>query len=98
MLRSFAYAASAAELLHGTPAPEGWEEQARAQFLEGYLETVDPALLPSGALGDRAPADRLRAREGRRTSSATSSTTGPIGLRIPVAGIQRLIEQAAATP
>ena len=32
------------------------------------------------------------------TSSATSSTTGPTGFVIPVAGIQRLMEQAAATP
>ena len=65
MLRSFAYAASASELLRGVPAPEGWEEQARAGFLEAYLETVDPSLLPAGPPGDREAAGDLRAREGR---------------------------------
>ncbi|MGH2934252.1 MAG: phosphotransferase, partial [Gaiellaceae bacterium] len=55
MLRSFAYAASAAELLNGTPAPEGWEREARTQFLEGYLETVDSTLVPPGTL----PIERL---------------------------------------
>src|SRR3954454_21627549 len=34
MLRSFAYVATAVELLRGRKAPEGWEESARAQFLE----------------------------------------------------------------
>ncbi|MGH2942360.1 MAG: phosphotransferase, partial [Solirubrobacteraceae bacterium] len=48
MLRSFAYAASASELLRGDPAPAGWEEQARRAFLDAYLETVDQSLLPAG--------------------------------------------------
>ena len=48
MLRSFAYAASAVSLLRDTEPPDGWEDQARARFLEGYFDTVDPALLPSG--------------------------------------------------
>ena len=48
MLRSFAYAASAVELAARRPRPEGWEERARAAFLAGYLETVDPRLLPPG--------------------------------------------------
>ena len=48
MLRSFAYAASASELLHGVPAPDGWEEKARSAFLEAYMESVDPSLLPAG--------------------------------------------------
>src|SRR5207245_6871400 len=55
MLRSFAYAAIAAELLHDAAAPDGWEEGARVQFLEGCLETADPTLLPSGAL----PSERV---------------------------------------
>src|SRR6266403_5120595 len=46
MLRSFAYAASAFELQRGAPAPEGWEGRAREEFLAGYFETIDPALLP----------------------------------------------------
>ena len=48
MLRSFAYAASASELLRGVPAPDGWEERARSAFLEAYMETVEPSLLPAG--------------------------------------------------
>jgi trehalose synthase-fused probable maltokinase len=48
MLRSFAYAASAMRLLRDEEAPDGWESAARERFLEGYLATVDPALLPAG--------------------------------------------------
>jgi trehalose synthase-fused probable maltokinase len=97
MLRSFAYAASAAELLRGTPAPEGWEEQARLRFLEGYLETVDPVLLPSGAIA----IERLLAvyeLEKAVYELRYELDNRPDWVRIPVAGIQRLIEQAAATP
>src|SRR5206468_3570371 len=50
MLRSFAYVAIAADLERGTPAPDHWEDQAREHFLEGYLDTVDPSLLPSGGV------------------------------------------------
>jgi len=49
MLRSFAYAASAVELLRRRPAPEGWEAQARERFLDGYMAEVDHAILPAGA-------------------------------------------------
>ncbi len=47
MLRSFAYAVSAVEILRGTTAPDGWEGRARAEFLGGYLETADGTLLPA---------------------------------------------------
>jgi maltokinase len=97
MLRSFAYAASAAELLHDTPAPDGWEEQARAQFLEGYLGAADPALLPSGALA----IERLLTvfeLEKAVYELRYELDNRPDWVRIPVAGIQRLIAQAAATP
>ena len=33
------------EKLRDVEPPDGWEEQARARFLEGYFETVDPAPL-----------------------------------------------------
>src|SRR5207249_1418114 len=52
MLRSFAYAVSAVEILRSAAAPTGWEERAREQFLGGYLETVEQSLLPRG---DAAP-------------------------------------------
>ena len=78
MLRSFAYAASASELLHGVPAPEDWEDRARAAFLEGYFETVDAALLPPGQAGVDSCCRSSSSRR-RSTSCATSSTTVPIG-------------------
>ena len=96
MLRSFAYAATAAELLRGSPAPEGWEGQAREQFLEGYLDTVDPGLLPSGQIA----IDRLLAvfeLEKAVYELRYELDNRPAWVGIPVAGIQRLIEQAAAT-
>jgi predicted trehalose synthase len=95
MLRSFAYAASAAELLRGMPAPEGWEQQARLVFLEGYVETVDPALLPSGQVS----IDRLLSvfeLEKAVYELRYELDNRPDWVGIPVAGIQRLIEQAAA--
>ena len=96
MLRSFAYAAIAAELLHDTPAPEGWEEEARTQFLDGYLETADPSLLPSGSLA----IERLLTvyeLEKAVYELRYELDNRPDWVRIPVAGIQRLIEHAAAT-
>ena len=95
MLRSFAYVAIASELLNDTPAPDGWEEQARAQFLEGYVETVEPTLLPSGSVG----IDRLLTvfeLEKSVYELRYELDNRPDWVRIPVAGIQRLIEQAAA--
>ena len=97
MLRSFAYVAIAAELLHDTAAPDGWEEEARVQFLDGYLETVDPTLLPSGSLA----IERLLTvfeLEKAVYELRYELDNRPDWVRIPVAGIQRLIEHAAATP
>jgi maltokinase len=95
MLRSFAYVASAVELLRGNKAPEGWEETARAQFLEGYVATVDPALLPSG----HGAIERLLAvyeLEKAVYELQYELDNRPEWVGIPVAGIQRLIETAAA--
>ncbi|MDX6681552.1 MAG: maltokinase [Solirubrobacteraceae bacterium] len=96
MLRSFAYAAIAASMLRGTDAPDGWEEQAREQFLAGYLQTVDQTLLPSGQVA----IERLLAvyeLEKAVYELRYELDNRPDWVRIPVAGIQRLIEQAAAT-
>jgi maltokinase len=95
MLRSFAYAATAAERLRDTPVPERWEEQAREQFLEGYFSTVDPTLLPSG----QAAIDRLLAvyeLEKAVYELRYELDNRPDWVGIPVAGIQRLIERAGA--
>jgi maltokinase len=92
MLRSFAYAASAVSLLRGTDPPEGWEEEARSQFLEGYFETVDPSLLPSG----QSAIERLLAvfeleKAVYELQYELDNRPGWVG--IPVRGIQRLIEE-----
>jgi maltokinase len=95
MLRSFAYAATAAELLRDTAAPDRWEEHAREQFLEGYFSTVEPRLLPSG----QAAIDRLLAvyeLEKAVYELRYELDNRPDWVGIPVAGIQRLIERAGA--
>jgi maltokinase len=96
MLRSFAYAATASTVARGVEAPEGWEGRARDRFLDGYLETVDPALLPSGQLG----IERLLSvfeLEKAVYELRYELDNRPDWVGIPVAGIQRLIEQATET-
>ena len=80
MLRSFAYAATVASVRprHRT-CRDGWEEQAREQFLAGYFETVDPTLLPVGPDRDRAAARGLRAREGRLRAALRARQSARVG-------------------
>jgi maltokinase len=97
MLRSFAYVASASSLRRGVEAPDGWEDEARGRFLDGYLETVDPSLLPTG----RSAIERLLAvfeLEKAVYELRYELDNRPEWVGIPVAGIQRLIEQATAAP
>jgi predicted trehalose synthase len=94
MLRSFAYVASAASFLRGAEVPERWEEEARSRFLDGYLETVDPSLLPTGQLG----IERLLAvfeLEKAVYELRYELDNRPDWVGIPVAGIERLMHQAA---
>jgi maltokinase len=91
MLRSFAYAASASELTSGTAVPESWEERAREEFLEGYWQTVDPTVVPPGQDGRR----RLLAvfeLEKAVYELRYELDNRPDWVRIPVAGILRLLE------
>ena len=95
MLRSFAYAATAASFLRGTEAPDGWEQHARTQFLDGYLCAVDGGLLPPGT----AAVDRLLAvfeLEKAVYELRYELDNRPDWIGIPVAGILRLIEQSQA--
>ena len=95
MLRSFAYAASAVSLLRDAEPPHGWEEQARARFLEGYFDTVDPTLLPSS----QSAIDRLLAvfeLEKAVYELQYELDNRPDWVGIPVRGIQRLIEETTA--
>ena len=79
MLRSFAYAASAAEQQRGTPAPEGWEERARTAFLEGYFETVDIVAAAAEPGRDPAAAVGVRAREGRLRAALRAQQPARLG-------------------
>jgi trehalose synthase-fused probable maltokinase len=92
MLRSFAYAASAAELQSGVRAPEGWEERARTEFLAGYLDTVDQTLLPHGEGAARTLLSIFEL-EKAVYELRYELNNRPDWVRIPVAGIARLLEE-----
>ncbi len=92
MLRSFAYAAEGARLLHGVEVPEGWEWGCRAAFLDGWRTTVDTALLPTSEAGLERLLElfelqkllyELRYELGNRPDWAV----------IPTAGLERLLER-----
>jgi len=91
MLRSFAYVASAGPLLRGTAPPPGWEQRAREEFLEGYRETVDPSLVPSGASMDKL----LQVFELEKAvyELRYELNNRPDWVQIPVAGIVRMLEE-----
>jgi maltokinase len=92
MLRSFAYAASAAELERGVVPPDGWEERARDAFLLGYLAEVDSALIPSGPSLERLLA--VFELEKAVYELRYELDNRPSWVRIPVAGILRLLAGA----
>jgi len=97
MLRSFAYAASASELLRGVPAPAGWEDRARAGYLDAYLDTIEPFLLPAG----RSAIEKLLAifeLEKAVYELHYELNNRPEWVRIPVAGIHRLLEEEVSHP
>jgi maltokinase len=91
MLRSLAYATSAAKIMRGIPAPGKFEEQARTIFLENYFATVDQALLPAG---DAAIHNVLSIFELEKAiyELQYELDNRPDWLPIPVAGIARLLE------
>jgi maltokinase len=95
MLRSITYAVSASELAHGTRPPDGFEERARSAFLDAYLESVDPSLLPPG----RESIDRLIdvfELEKAMYELRYDLNNRPDWVPIPVAGILRMLEQPVA--
>jgi maltokinase len=94
MLRSFAYVSSACRLLRGTTASEGWEAQAREEFLAGYFDRVDPSLLPPG---DAATQTLLSIFELEKAvyELRYELNNRPDWVEIPVAGIARLLENGA---
>jgi trehalose synthase-fused probable maltokinase len=95
MLRSFSYAASAADLQRGIAVPEGWEGRCRAAFLEGYFASAEPSLLPRG----RAPTEQLLSifeLEKAVYELRYELDNRPDWVHIPVAGILRLLEEEPA--
>jgi trehalose synthase-fused probable maltokinase len=93
MLRSFAYAASAADLLGRRQAPEDFEQRAREVFLARYLHAVDPALLPSG---DAQIVNLLSIFELEKAiyELQYELNNRPDWVAIPVAGIRKLLESS----
>jgi len=91
MLRSFAYVTSAVTLQQGRDAPEDFESQARERFLTHYLATVDSTLLPAG---QAAIANLLSVFELEKAiyELQYELDNRPDWVRIPVAGISRLLE------
>jgi trehalose synthase-fused probable maltokinase len=93
MLRSFAYAAAAAEFLRGAHVPEGWETEARTRFLDGYMASADPAILPIR----QASIEKLLAileLERAMYELAYDLNNRPDWVPIAVASISRLLEPA----
>jgi maltokinase len=91
MLRSFAYTASASEILRGVAAPEDWEQRAREAFMAGYLDAVDRNLLPPG----EEPMHKLLSvfeLEKAVYELRYELNNRPDWVGIPVAGIARLLE------
>jgi maltokinase len=91
MLRSFAYAASASEIVNGVAPPEGWEERAREQYLAGYFETIERALVPPGDDG-RNKLLAVFELEKAVYELRYELNNRPDWVGIPVAGIVRLLE------
>jgi maltokinase len=92
MLRSFAYVASASDIQRGTPAPEGWEDAARAAFLTAYFEELEPTLLPAG---QAATEKLLQIFELEKAvyELRYELNNRPDWVGIPVQGIRRLLEE-----
>jgi maltokinase len=91
MLRSFAYLASAVQIQRRATVALDWEERAREIFLAGYLEHVEPSLLPPGeqAIGNLLAVFEL---EKAIYELRYELDNRPDWVSIPVAGIVRLLE------
>jgi maltokinase len=95
MLRSFAYVASANEILHGRATDPDWELRARQVFLDGYFAEVDPTLLPAGPQ----PIARMLSifeLEKAIYELRYELNNRPDWVSVPVAGIVRLLEESVS--
>jgi maltokinase len=94
LLRSLAYAPLAARLQRDAAPPVDWEGRARERFLDGYLDSIDPTLLPAS----RREVDQLLAiyeLEKAVYELNYELNNRPDWVEIPVAGIARLLEVEA---
>jgi maltokinase len=96
MLRSFAYAASAAVLAGGSPAPEGWEAQARESFLRGYFSVAGSSgFVPGGPAGAEQLLEIFELEKAVEELRHELEVR-PDWLSIPVAAIERLLAEPFA--
>ena len=91
MLRSFAYVASASQILHGVQPDAAWEPKAREEFLGGYFDAVDRSIVPANE------ESRHRLLSVFELEKAVYElryelNNRPDWVGIPVAGILRLLE------
>ncbi|HEY8102982.1 MAG TPA: phosphotransferase [Gaiellaceae bacterium] len=91
MLRSFEYAASAFEIRRGIAPPPDWAAMSRSAFLDGYLATVEPELLPPGQEGIRRLLTVFEL-EKAVYELRYELDNRPDWVSIPVAGILRMLE------
>ena len=91
MLRSFAYVASATQILRGLELPPGWEARARAEFMTGYRATIEPTLVPSGPAMEKLLA--VFELEKAVYELRYELNNRPDWVSIPVAGIVRMLEE-----
>jgi maltokinase len=95
LLRSVAYAPLAARMRGASGPPADWESRAREGFLDGYLDAIDPVLLPA----TRREVDHLLAiyeLEKAVYELNYELNNRPDWVEIPVAGITRLLEVESA--
>ncbi len=91
MLRSFSYAIWAVRLQRGLSAPEGFEDRARAAFLDSYFAEVDARLLPAGQVQIQKML-AIFELEKALYELQYEVDNRPDWVPIPVAGIARIVE------
>ena len=95
MVRSFAYAAATHRRADGHRLADGWEPAARAAFLDGYLSSVDPTLLPTSAAATRTLLTLLELEKVvYEIDYELAHRPGWVGL--PVDGLRRLLVSGGA--
>jgi maltokinase len=96
MLRSFGYAARAAEQFHGVELPPLWEERVRDAFLEAYLPHVETARLLPTSRGFTEELLRIFELEKAVYELRYELDHRPDWVGISVAGIVNLLQPASA--